>query len=382
MLLFVAWENTSFFINIYGIIAMLKFMPFFLFLTLPAAMAAEPVYSITQAPIQNLKPYNPDAFLNVTLNNKGFELDPMPIFKDPYLKHLNTPSLVEKKSVRILEIGGAYGKLLRETFSKANDKIIKYISYDFCELDQGHVNTAKKIFENKFPLRQDQVNYSVGDALEFLDKTNSTYDIIAICNVIHFLSPTQVLTIFERMKTKLADGGKIYGMAMTPYYNFKRDQAQNFLPGRRCPIIPAEELDRQKFEELRNMKCLFPGYPGSDSPSLGFNTTSASDRNQVDKVNLSIIFEKLGFNFEISEFSLFDDTYYLSEKRWVSFILSAGTKIDPSQIEDLYKRAKIEESFNPSLYKKITVTEPEKLYRAWLVYLQELGVKEASSIKI
>ena len=353
---------------------MKKFMILVFFLAISGVMACEPVQDSAQ--------YKPESFLNLTLNNRGYEFDPMPQVKDPYVKHLNSLSIPENKVLRILEIGGAYGKLLRETFARAEYKVIKHIVYDFCELDKGHVDIAKDVFERDFPLRKEQVNYIISDALDFLDKTDFTYDIILICNVVHFLSPTQLLDILQNMKKRLDINGKIYGMAQTPYYNFEKDQVKLFQPGMPCPIVPGEEINRQMFEKLRKMGCLFPGFPGINSPSLNLNTTSPCDYNSLDKVNLSIILEEFGFNYEISEFSYDDRTYYLSGKRWVSFILSKGVDNESPKIMEFYQKAKIEETLNIRIFQQILKANINNIYSSWLDYLKALGVKEASNVMI
>jgi hypothetical protein len=132
--------------------------------------------------------YTHDAFLNATLNKMGFEFRPFPEFSGPCLKKIKELAQDKSNPCRILEIGGAYGRFQRFVFSNMEKGNEANIQYDFCELDQRHTKMAQTLFQNKFPKNVRQVTFKASDAVKFLEETQSTYHVIIISNVLHYLS--------------------------------------------------------------------------------------------------------------------------------------------------------------------------------------------------
>lgn len=319
--------------------------------------------------------YQPEAFVNKTLNNMGYEFRPFEIVSKFSLEALERIAQDKRRPCRILEIGGAYGRFLRYVFDSVKEEVAANILYDFCELDPGHVELAQKLFHQSHPKHIKSVQFITADAQKFLEQSQDEYHIIIINNVLHFFSPTKFLDTLKLMKKRLSPRGEIQGLCMTHLYNPEKKVTEGLKPGP-YKNIPMEELERQIFEYLRTIGCHFPGFPGLINPFKKQST------NKVDLIALKQIFQVFAFvPQQLFEFSIDDNNCYSSKRRWVAFVLLHGEDVDDSLLNNLYARAKIEESLNAQQYQNfLNNPDSAKLYQQWFKYLDSLGVPNVSRL--
>lgn len=339
------------------------------------------LFSVSCIAMEQKIDYRPNAFLNTTLNNMGYEIKPFAEFSQPCLKQISDFVQDKSRSCRILEVGGAYGRFLRQIFTHLGKENASQLHYDFCELNPGHTKMAQLLFDKEFPHYADQVTFRTGDAIQFLKESESTYQVIIISNVLHYLSPTQLLDMTRLMNDKLDKDGIIYGMAMTPYYNPHKGVTEKIRAKWPAPIIPGEELNRQIFERLRQINFAFPGYPGVEH-----SLAKKQEINYVDESLLTTVFTAVGLQInKLFEFSIIDDNYYSSKHRWVVFVLAKGQNMDPSSFNSLYERAQKEEKSNKAFYNnimKMASANASELYRQWFSYLTQCGVPSVSQLTL
>ena len=106
------------------------------------------------------------------------------------------------KNSRILDVGCGRGKILANLSNKLK-LLSKPIGLDI----ESHKDKSKKIIFKKI------------DALTFVSKTKSTFDLILIKQTIHLLKRKQVINILSKCKNKLKPNGKIIILSLDPKKN-------------------------------------------------------------------------------------------------------------------------------------------------------------------
>ena len=117
------------------------------------------------------------------------------------------------KNKKVLEIGGAYGTVMREVLKRYPRTI-----YHFNDLDARH------LFIAAYLLKSDQLDEKALNNIRLMCfdvtvplKACETYDAILAARVLHFFSPTQTKMALENFFSLLNPGGRIYVIATTPY---------------------------------------------------------------------------------------------------------------------------------------------------------------------
>ena len=103
---------------------------------------------------------------------------------------------------RILDIGCGRGRILANLSNKLK-LLDKPIGLDI----ESHKDKSKKIIFKKI------------DALTFVSKTKSTFDLILIKQTIHLLKRKQVINFLSKCKNKLKPNGKIIILSLDPKKN-------------------------------------------------------------------------------------------------------------------------------------------------------------------
>ena len=111
------------------------------------------------------------------------------------------------KNSRILDVGCGRGKILANLSNKLK-LLDKPIGLDI----ESHKDKSKKIIFKKI------------DALTFVSKTKSTFDLILIKQTIHLLKRKQVINFLSKYKNKLKPNGKIIILSLDP----KRNEIPSF----------------------------------------------------------------------------------------------------------------------------------------------------------
>ena len=103
------------------------------------------------------------------------------------------------KNSRILDVGCGRGRILANLSNKLK-LLDKPIGLDI----ESHKDKSKKIIFKKI------------DALTFVSKTKSTFDLILIKQTIHLLKRKQVINFLSKCKNKLKPNGKIIILSLDP----------------------------------------------------------------------------------------------------------------------------------------------------------------------
>jgi hypothetical protein len=184
------------------------------------------------------------------------------------------------------------------------------------------------------------------------------------------------------MNNRLKKDGEIHGMAMTPYYNPDKRVTDKLRPGAPPPAILNEEWERQIFERLQDLDLVFPGYPGIQHPDICPLTNHII--NLIDQKVLTRIIEATSLKVNhFIEFSLIDENFYSSDRRWLAFVLSKGQPVDLAVFGELHSRAQSGETKDVSLYKNYlfcSLENPSEPFRKWFSYLNTCGVSSASNL--
>ena len=106
------------------------------------------------------------------------------------------------KNSRILDVGCGRGRILANLSNKLK-LLDKPIGLDI----ESHKDKSKKIIFKKI------------DALTFVSKTKSTFDLILIKQTIHLLKRKQVINFLSMCKNKLNPNGKIIILSLDPKKN-------------------------------------------------------------------------------------------------------------------------------------------------------------------
>ena len=106
------------------------------------------------------------------------------------------------KNSRILDVGCGRGRILANLSNKLK-LLDKPIGLDI----ESHKDKSKKIIFKKI------------DALTFVSKTKSTFDLILIKQTIHLLKKKQVINFLSKCKNKLKPNGKIIILSLDPKKN-------------------------------------------------------------------------------------------------------------------------------------------------------------------
>lgn len=314
--------------------------------------------------------YDEKEFLNKTMNGMGYEFQPFEKGSNECIEHIKSLS---PSKISILEIGGCYGRLMCQIYDAVPRKNRENLHYDFFELDTRHLNIAQAIFEARFGTQH--VNFTAGDAAESLRSSNIIYDVILAFNVFHYLAPSKFVLQSKLIFEKLKIGGKLFGVAMTPYYNIHKKTIKSIKPGP-IPLLPEEELNRQVFEYQTNSR--FPGC---------FCARPFEDHslNYINKSVLEDVLATIGLTTKwVNEFSIDDQDYISSEKRWVAF---EATKTQSGQnihlINMLYKAALESERQTIKLYDiYLDNVSTEEIYDRWFAYINQMSGKEVVKLKV
>jgi len=106
------------------------------------------------------------------------------------------------KNSRILDVGCGRGRILANLSNKLK-LLDKPIGLDI----ESHKDKSKKIIFKKI------------DALTFVSKTKSTFDLILVKQTIHLLKRKQVINFLSKCKNKLKPNGKIIILSLDPKKN-------------------------------------------------------------------------------------------------------------------------------------------------------------------
>jgi len=127
----------------------------------------------------------------------------------------------ETKSLRLLEIGPAFGRLPIELFGEGFKG-----SYTAIDLSEEHLTYLRQAL-NKFSLVQDRIQTIAGRFPKDTEHlANASFDIIVITHVFHFFEPQHFKQALAELNRLLAPGGKLYLTAKTPYSN----RYKSFIP--------------------------------------------------------------------------------------------------------------------------------------------------------
>jgi SAM-dependent methyltransferase len=201
----------------------------------------------------------------------------------------------------VLEIGGAYGKVMIEALAKDHN-----VSYHLNDLDPRHLFIAAHNLEIYLETSKldksttNQVKFISGDITSELI-TQTKYDAILVARVLHFFSPQQLENAVANIYNLLKPGGKVYVIAITPYVK----RFESFIP----------EYERRVLN-----KNQFPGYVLSLKDWVN---NSVTDVNQIAAMHdepfmfldiniLTRLFKK--HNFRILECKMIGLGY--SSKSW------------------------------------------------------------------
>ncbi|XVN42687.1 MAG: class I SAM-dependent methyltransferase [Candidatus Rickettsia vulgarisii] len=182
-----------------------------------------------------------------TLNKKGAMAPQLDEITDEFIKF--------SENHTVLEIGGAYGKIMIETL-KRSPKVIYHLN----DLDERHLFIAAHNFETA-KLDQstsNQVKFISGDITKKLT-TQTKYDSILIARVLHFFSPNQLEQVIANIYNLLKPKGKVYIIAMTHYVK----RYESFIP---------------EYEKRLLNKEPFPGYV---EPLKNWGNTEVTNSNQI-----------------------------------------------------------------------------------------------------
>ncbi len=202
-----------------------------------------------------------------TLNEKGAM---SPVFD------LATQAFIEQSAdKKVLEIGGAYGKVMLEMLKK-HPKTVYHIN----DLDERHLFIASHHLEQAYKQKEieraalNNLRYISGNIASVAFPMNEKYDAILIARVMHFFSPEQMTIAIDNITKLLKPDGKVYVIAITPYV--KRYQA----------FIPEYE------KRLANHE-LYPGYVVSLAGWLNVNSTNSAQQAAISKEPFMFLDDKV-----------------------------------------------------------------------------------------
>lgn len=255
---------------------MKKIILFFLILFVAEANAE--IFSFQEAYLRyeksNLKLSTADKDGRIpTLNQKGAASPQIDEASREFLKNINNKT--------VLEIGAAYGKILKE----AVDKKVKF--YAANDLDERHLLiAAKNIVDPKASL----IEFCSGDFVDNCKYEDNKFDKILAARVFHFFNPEKLEKTALEIKKILKPHGRIYIVAITPYVR----RYQSFIP---------------IFEECLKKGDKYPGYVDSLYDYADKETTTQKDLDNIRKEEfmfltpevLSNIFKDLGFKIITSK---------------------------------------------------------------------------------
>ena len=321
------------------------------------------------AQASNIPEYDERGFLHHTMNGMGFEFEPFKQGGDECISYIQAHSA---SKIRICEIGGCYGRLMRKIFGEVSENHRQNLVYEFVDLEEGHVAQAKSLFQAKF--NPQNVIFIASDASIWLKNSAELYDVIIVFNVFHYLMPTDLVKQLKLIREKLQEGGKLFGSAMTPYYNVKKETITS-LQADTLPFLPEEEFNRQVFSSVADRQ--FPGC-FCDRPF------GARALNFLNKVLLEQIFTTLNFSLGwIKEFSITDLDYIASQKRWVSFMATKDATISNVKgINTLFLTAIQAEQHSKSISDDyLSQISSEEIYTRWVEYINMVNGKNIIDIK-
>ena len=206
-----------------------------------------------------------------TLNRKGAT--------SPALDEATIEFIKFAKGKKVLEIGGAYGRVMIETLSKYKDTI-----YNLNDLHADHLFIAAHNLEQAhLGIKAENVEFIEGDIANGLG-LKEKYDAILIARVLHFFDPEQLNAAIGNIKALLKPGGRVFVIAITPYVK----RYDKFIPEYKKHLAQNEE---------------YPGYVKSLYDWINKDVTSKSQLATIspepfmflDDVVMSRLFKKHGY---------------------------------------------------------------------------------------
>jgi len=240
-----------------------------------------------------------------TLNRRGAT--------SPVLDRLTLEFMEFSKYKRVLEIGGAYGKVMIEVLKKHPNTV-----YHLNDIEEKHLFIAaneailQKIEESALKnIRLLAFDISEKTDVEEHDIIEK-YDAILVARVLHFLSPFQITIAIKNLYNMLKSEGRVYVIAVSPYVK----RYESFIP----------EYERR----LANNEQ-FPGYVESLQKWLNKDVTSASQIASIsegpfmffDKNFLETIFQKNNFKIkkcEFMELGYYSTSWSLDDREYVTLV--------------------------------------------------------------
>lgn len=184
-----------------------------------------------------------------TLNKKGA--------MSPYFDEATTKFMGFAKNKKVLEVGGAYGNVMREVLKKYPNTI-----YHLNDLDERHLFIAAREIKLSKVKAQALKNIKfISDDICKLQTTNK-YDAILIARVLHFFSPKQMESALANIFNILNPGGRVYTVAITPYVK----RYKSFIP---------------EYEKRLARNELYPGYVKSLRAWLNEEVTNHAQNTQI-----------------------------------------------------------------------------------------------------
>jgi SAM-dependent methyltransferase len=175
---------------------------------------------------------------------------------------------------KVLEIGGAYGKVMLEMLTQYPGT-----EYHINDLDERHLfiaahnlDTAKSTTSTHQAAAK--VKYIASNVVAPDFATQEQYDAILVARVMHFFNPEQMDIAINNIKKSLKPHGRVYVIAISPYV--KRYQA--FIP---------------EYEKRLANKEQYPGFVHSLAEWLNVEATSKTQQASISKEPFMFLDDKV-----------------------------------------------------------------------------------------
>lgn len=312
---------------------------------------------------------------NATLNNSGSEFDH---FEKLELDIFNLP---KEKFSHILEIGGGYGRFMRNLVASMikNDYNQNSFSYYFSDVEPNQVKIARLLFAQKFPQTiHDQILFASTNAEEVLKKSNHPHRLIIINNLLHFFSPEKVVDTMKTIKERFPNATIILSMTTHHYDEEKKyvDIIKTVPNAWHNHYVSDNELRRQGVESRkRDGTILFPGYFNNH---YFLNKENSSFHYFDAEIGKRLFGMHMKYNVQSKEFSEDHTSCYQGRRVFVSFILTPSQEENETVDWDfLLNRAREEEILSKTFHPEFDLKD---FKREWQTYLGQL-TKESVSLR-
>jgi SAM-dependent methyltransferase len=206
-----------------------------------------------------------------TLNEKGAE--------SPFFDQATREFMGFAAGKKVLEVGGAYGRVMREVLKNHPDTV-----YHLNDLDPRHLWIAARMAVSAGLAHKALENARFRQGNIATLKPTDLYDGILVARVLHFFSPSQMKAAPVNLFAMLKPGGRIYVVAITPYV--KRYKA--FIP---------------EYERRVARGHPYPGYVTSLKTWLDEKSTTPQQARSISKEpfmfldsdRLGLFFKEAGF---------------------------------------------------------------------------------------